>query len=54
MTHHWDYADKTKAERRERYKEKRHARMGQGKREKLLHRLTMRRAGVPETPKSSN
>ncbi len=52
MTHHWDYADKTKAERRERYKEKRRTRMGQGKRVKLLHRLTMRRAGVPETPKS--
>ena len=50
MSHHYDYDGKTKAERRERYKEKRRERMDAGKRVKLLHRLAMRRAGVPESP----
>lgn len=44
MTHHYDFADKTKAERRERGKEKNRERMGSGKSVKLLHRLAMERA----------
>ncbi len=45
MSHHWDYGpDKTKAERRERGKEKKRERMEQGKIVKLLFRLSMERA----------
>ena len=44
MTHHWDYSDKTKSERRERGREKKKERMGQGKSVKLLYRLSMERA----------
>ena len=48
MSHHWDYGpDKTKAEKRERKKEKRREDMDAGKRVKLLHELAMKRAGVP-------
>lgn len=47
MTHHYDFQDKTKAERRERGREKKKERMDAGKRTKLLHRLAMERAGVP-------
>lgn len=49
MTHHYDYADKTKAEKRERKEEKRREQMEKGKKIKLLHALAMRRAGVPDT-----
>ena len=49
MSSHWDYADKTKTERRERKKEKRREDMDAGKKAKLLHALAMRRAGVPDT-----
>ena len=49
MSHHW--VDQTRGERRERKVEKRKKRMHQGKLVKLLHRLTMQRAGVPETLK---
>ena len=50
MTHHYDYAaGKTKAEKRERKKEKRRADMDAGKKAKLLYALAMRRAGVPDT-----
>ncbi|KKL73615.1 hypothetical protein LCGC14_2073090 [marine sediment metagenome] len=45
MSSHWDYGpDKTKAERRERGKEKKRERMGAGKSVKLLFRLSMERA----------
>ncbi len=46
MTHHWDYADKTKAERRERAGEKRRERMDQGKRVKEQQRLIEARAAA--------
>jgi len=49
VSHHHDYADKTKAERRERKKEKRREKMDAGKKAKLLHALAMQRAGVPDT-----
>ena len=45
MSHHWDYGpSKTKAERRERGKEKKRERMDSGKKVKLLTRLTQERA----------
>lgn len=44
MPHHYDYADKTKTERRERGKEKKRERMNQGKNLKLLARLAQERA----------
>ncbi len=45
MSSHWDYGpDKTKAERRERGKEKKRECMDSGKRVKLLTRLTQERA----------
>jgi len=48
MTHHWDYSGKTKGERRERGREKAHARMGQGKSAKLLHAIIMEKARKAE------
>ncbi len=49
MSSHWDYGpDKTKAERRERGKEKKRERMDAGKKVKLLNELAMKRAGVPQ------
>ncbi len=50
MSSHWDYADKTKAERRERGKEKKRERMDQGKRVKLLDRLVQERAEKARQP----
>ncbi len=45
MSHHWDYEpDKTRAERRERAKEKKRERMDSGKSVKLLYQLSMERA----------
>lgn len=52
MSHHHDYADKTKAERRERRKEKRREQMEKGKKIKLLNALAMKRAGVPDDGRS--
>lgn len=51
MTHHYDYADKTKGERRERGEEKAHERMSQGKRAKLLHTIIMNKAAEAEKAK---
>ena len=48
MTHHYDYSSKTKAERRERSREKARERMGQGKRAKLLHSIIMDKAQKAE------
>ncbi len=44
MTHHYDYAGKTKGERRERGGEKRRERMEQGKKAKLWAKLVQDRA----------
>ena len=44
MTHHWDYSDKTKSERRERGREKKKERMGQGKKAKLWAQIIQDRA----------
>ena len=48
MTHYWDFAGKTKSERRERAGEKRRERMGQGKGLKILHQIIMDRAAKAE------
>ena len=48
MTHHYDYADKAKAERRERKKEKRREKMDQGKRVKMIAQLIQERAAEIE------
>ena len=48
MTHHFDYADKTKGERREREKEKERERMDSGKRVKLLLQVILRRSKEAE------
>ena len=44
MTHHYDYDDKIKGERRERRREKKRERMDQGKSVKLLYKLAVERA----------
>ena len=48
VSHHHDYADKTKAERRERKKEKRREKMDQGKRVKMIAQLIQERAAEIE------
>lgn len=48
MSHHWDYADKTKTERRERAKEKEKERMSQGKGVKLRAQIIQKRAEEAE------
>lgn len=48
MTHHYDYSDKTKSERRERAKEKERERMDQGKRAKLWAQIIQKRAEEAE------
>ena len=48
MTHHWDYADKTKSERRARAKEKEKERMDSGKRAKLWAKIIHERAEKAE------
>ena len=44
MAHHYDFAEKTKAERRERAKEKKKERMDAGKGVKLRARIIQERA----------
>ena len=48
MTHHYDFADKTKGERREREKEKDRQRMDSGKRVKLLLQVILRKSKEAE------
>ena len=44
MSSHWDYAGKTKAERRAREKEKKRERQAQGKKAKLWAKIIQERA----------
>ena len=51
MTHHFDYADKTKGERRERAEEKKRERMSQGKKAKLWAQIVQQLAAAAEAKK---
>lgn len=53
MSSHWDFADKTKAERRERAKEKKRERMDSGKGVKLRAQIIQRKAEEAEKEKES-